>query len=841
MDQHYVSISGLSFGFTTANSTHFGDGAAKDIKAIINLSGYCHNIEIKSCDFKHVNAGIAVENTAEPALTVNNITISDNHLRHVSDQPITFSNGSGKYMEDIYILRNKVYENGFRQLNRWYSAIPAITAYLKTGVVAGNFIDYSWGAGVYLFWGKGTSDATRTIPLIRGFVYHNRAENTLLGTSDWGGIEHWQGGPAYYYNNYSKNAHGWQGSMKNDPWNPWAFPFYFDGSFKLYAFNNIAVSPFNSTTDPSKRNRAGYQMVLGTFAMLANNTSHNFYYGIISQANDGGVPAYNAYLGNILNKTSNSYFNQSKTPTSLVPFDSYAKNIFAGTANKYWEYQGGTATSFKSFKDKLEELNAQSSQLGWEATHEVIPNAESNNFTPSTTGEAIDRGVKIFAPFALNAVVGEWHFYKHNADSSLIMGENFYMTDEYEHRGMYYDIPKNNLKVHSVTYADFVEGELEDWTEGALQFDGESLYCEISNSSEQQSLVTNDLDMETNNFIIEVYLKTTESHINSTIVSKYGSGTNGYRLGIDAGGNPFLEIISGGTAEIGQSGSTPVNDGQWHHILAEVTRTSGINIYIDGTLSNGTATGSMPAENVSLENSADFLIGKDVDGNYFNGTIDFVRVSKGDLADANTTIDELYQWQFDGPFLYDFAGKEPIGKRDAGALEAGEKLCDLNITPSAVEFEVEGGTKQITVTGSTDIELLDVAGEFITAGLNEEIIELTVPANPSIESRQGLIEVFGCNETVQIPISQKGQPSGIDEQFNVLNVYPNPVTDILKIEHNYPNHIEMKIFDLSGHQLYINPEVSNSDRIHLSKFEKGMYLLQTEINGEVNIIKIVVN
>lgn len=64
------------------------------------------------------------------------------------------------------------------------------------------------------------------------------------------------------------------------------------------------------------------------------------------------------------------------------------------------------------------------------------------------------------------------------------------------------------------------------------------------------------------------------------------------------------------------------------------------------------------------------MVGKDAKDNYFRGAIDFLRVSRGTLADAKTMIDELYAWQFNGPFLRDFRGMSPEGKRDAGALEA---------------------------------------------------------------------------------------------------------------------------------------------------------------------------
>ncbi len=47
-----------------------------------------------------------------------------------------------------------------------------------------------------------------------------------------------------------------------------------------------------------------------------------------------------------------------------------------------------------------------------------------------------------------------------------------------------------------------------------------------------------------------------------------------------------------------------------------------------------------------------------------------MRIALGTLADAHTTIDELYAWQFDGPFLRDFAGRKPSGaRRDGGAIE----------------------------------------------------------------------------------------------------------------------------------------------------------------------------
>ncbi|MCL4181624.1 MAG: hypothetical protein KJ072_28290 [Verrucomicrobia bacterium] len=64
---------------------------------------------------------------------------------------------------------------------------------------------------------------------------------------------------------------------------------------------------------------------------------------------------------------------------------------------------------------------------------------------------------------------------------------------------------------------------------------------------------------------------------------------------------------------------------------------------------------------VSLANDGDLHVGGTPDGRYLNGA----------LADADTTIEGLYAWQFDGPFLRDFAGRRPFdARRTAGAIEA---------------------------------------------------------------------------------------------------------------------------------------------------------------------------
>ena len=104
-------------------------------------------------------------------------------------------------------------------------------------------------------------------------------------------------------------------------------------------------------------------------------------------------------------------------------------------------------------------------------------------------------------------------------------------------------------------------------------------------------------------------------------------------------------------------------------MIAEVDRPAkkGV-IYVDGQKA---AEAAVDLGDASLSSGGDLLVGKAGDGRFFAGAMEFLRIARGTLAEARTTIEELYDWQFDGPFLRDFAGRPPAGKaRDAGAFQA---------------------------------------------------------------------------------------------------------------------------------------------------------------------------
>lgn len=708
VDRHHITVSGLSLGINTqpnpATHTHWAvfDGNNQAIE----LSGTCSDIEISNCTFRCIVNGISPRpgDIGIPNV-MSDIRITDNEFTVVDDQVITIGHVSGAHTaRDIQVLRNRIHDVGGRQTGRGYSCMPAILVGAHWAEIAGNILTYCWGVGIDGFWGRHRNEPSLSAPFIRGLVHHNKVHTSLLATNDWGGIEGMMGGPVYYYSNISANARGYRHfwATLDRVWGP---AYYFDHAYAQKAFNNIAFGLHNSLTNPLERNSTAFQQCVGDHILYANNTAHCFYTAFSTSQ------PYDFYLGNLIDSISSKVHDE----TSDLSFTSYANNVYSGTARDFSTDQA----TFTEFQQYLSTGNAQSSQLGWEVSRPVMVDPAAGDFRPIAGGGAIDRGARIFVPWSLYHVSGEWHFYQHPADPTVVQGENFAMVANWT-----YSTPYNHLSCPGATLDDFVPGALEDWTNGALHFNGTSRYG-IVTDAQSSAHASNDLDMTTNSFVLEAYLRTTAT--SGTVVSK--GTTAGYELDIAPGGQARMRLVVGrGTYEL--NSAVTVNNGEWHHILAEVDRTESMGrMYVDGTLSNGTTTGTMPAADMSLTNTADFYVGRNASGNYFAGDMDFLRVSRGSLADAHTTIEELYAWEFDGPFLKDFAGNAPVGGRDAGALEdvnVGVAGAPMEIpvafaTPATPEILPFGAEQQTDKTGQTARETTAVSPTVIQAGIDRRL------------------------------------------------------------------------------------------------------------------------
>ena len=172
------------------------------------------------------------------------------------------------------------------------------------------------------------------------------------------------------------------------------------------------------------------------------------------------------------------------------------------------------------------------------------------------------------------------------------------------------------------------------------------------------------------NFLVEVYFKTAPGQREGVLIEKMRGA--GYSLIVNRDGGVTFAVNTGEeAAEL--ASLAKVNDGKWHHVIAEADRTAEtLTLYVDGRKDvSGLGLGA----NSTLANDADVHVGGTPQGRCLAGTFEFARIALGTLADAKTTIEELYAWQFDGPFLRDWTGRVPAdGKRDAGAIEAMPKM-----------------------------------------------------------------------------------------------------------------------------------------------------------------------
>ncbi len=127
---------------------------------------------------------------------------------------------------------------------------------------------------------------------------------------------------------------------------------------------------------------------------------------------------------------------------------------------------------------------------------------------------------------------------------------------------------------------------------------------------------------------VECWVKTTancipnQGGLQNTLVD-WGSFVTGGRFTMNILWSNALRIEVGGS---GLSGSTPINDGVWHHVAAVYDPSGGNNkyrLYVDGSLE---AQGNLTTP-MNTGTSTKVRIGRRIDGvNYFNGSVDEVRI-----------------------------------------------------------------------------------------------------------------------------------------------------------------------------------------------------------------------
>jgi len=712
---NHVHIRGLTFRFSNVywNLTaapYWVSHESIDVEpGCVRLLGGGTSIEVRNCTFEHVHRGVRLkavgaQDAIDQVLVADNV-FADNDYGAVDLEDGTVYSALEPPMGRLYdvrVLRNQFDHIGIRR-DLFGQGEALKIEYAETVEVAGNIFDRVCAQGIDVHGAKQNRAATDR-PFTRILIHHNKVVDSLLNVDDFGGIETWQGGPAYVYDNISGNPGGyrnWEHVLTPDKEARFGHAFYLDGAFKNYHFNNLAWGKSKGPTG-KLANTSAFQEIISYQNTFFNNTIYNFVRGSRRQAPQAGRVKF---LGNLWQSLGERVFRDADPANTeaagnetdagprreqfAIDTDAYARNIFydSGTGFGVFEPSGRWLKTLPSFRQALGTYQPLAADVGRMAEQSPLRDAAAHDFRPTANSEARGQGAKVFVPWSLYATVAEWNFYPLPGDPTRILDEHWCMSPYYTGRDGYYKFPTYPLKGINISLKDYQNGPLENWTTGALHFNGRDQYAVLTNadinrtvssrvavttggdrSNEPRTVSGADLanpQVYASDFLIEAYFKTTSGLKDATLIQKMD--TAGWSLGVNQIGGVSLTAKSAeATATL--ASRRAVNDGQWHHVIAEADRhAASFTIYVDGKQDT---TGPGLGANLSLANDADLYVGGTPQGRNLDGAIDFMRFARGTLAESKTTIAELYEWEFNGPFLYDFTGrKRPEDGGEAGAID----------------------------------------------------------------------------------------------------------------------------------------------------------------------------
>lgn len=675
--------------------------------ACIRVWGRGEGIRIAHCVFEDVVMGIRLRAIGEGS-PMRHLVLEDNVFRNTDVGAAHLTAGAGwgfshpvGILDDVCLFRNYATNIGFRAPRFERGCTFDLTDPLRAHI-AGNVVERSAAQAINVHAGKGPTRGD--VPLVRILIHQNKAWKTMQNGNDFGGIESWQHGPVYIFNNLSFDPRGQREGERvvNQRNAGFGHAFYLDGGFKNYLFNNIAWGLSNDPTSPLV-NCAAFQEIYSYQNVFFNNTVYNFTVGSRRQAPHAGR---NQYIGNIWQGLSERVFRHADPAKTLADgnaadagpqkehfadeSNAYGRNVFHDIAQMgVFEPSGRWLESLDDFRNALNQKQALSAEVGVIDKVPPLQNPARGDFRLNRHSAAVDQGAVVFVPWALHGVVAEWHFYPAGNDPTQILDEHWYARDYMTDRTEYHARPTCPLTAVNVDRNSYIKGPLENFTTGALRLDpSRKTYATIrhvklsqpfkaalatrpnhgQDPQHQEFTFAGDAlktaDIHESNFLIEVYFKAEGDGL--LIGKERGIG---YRLELQ-GGRARFSVAGQSGARVELVSQARLVDGQWHHLIAEADRvTRTLSLYVDGKL-DGSGPG---VGKVSLANEGDLFVGGLPEGEHMNGALEYMRVAHGTLADAYTTIEELYAWEFDGPARRDMRGCKPLGRgRDAGALESAE-------------------------------------------------------------------------------------------------------------------------------------------------------------------------
>ena len=506
----HVHIRGLTFRFTNVYwnltaSPYWVSQESVDVEpGCVRLLGSGSDIEVSHCRFEHIHKGVRIKAVGRQD-AIDLVAVNDNLFYEADSGGIELADSTtygdtdppmGR-LGNVQVMRNKFDQIGIRP-DLFGQGGALVVKYAQTLEIAGNVFHRICAQGIDVYGAKASRAATDK-PFTRILIHHNKAVDTLLSNDDFGGIETWQGGPAYVYNNISGNPGGyrsWDHALSPETEDRFGHAFYLDGAFKNYLFNNIA---WGKSKGPGGKlaNTSAFQEIISYENSFFNNTVYNFVRASRRQAPQAGR---NKFLGNVFQSMGLSVFrdadpggvtvgNEADAGVRRNQFaletDAYARNVFydigVGEGFGVIEPSGRWHKTFESFQKALERYKPLAATVGVMADRSPLRDPAAHDFRPSNNSASQGLGAKVFVPWSLYETVGEWHFCPISGDPTRIIDEHWCMPPYYTVRDDYYKLPTYPLKGINVSLKDYQTGPLENWTTGALVLSGQNQYAVLTN------------------------------------------------------------------------------------------------------------------------------------------------------------------------------------------------------------------------------------------------------------------------------------------------------------------------------------------------------------------------
>ena len=230
--------------------------------------------------------------------------------------------------------------------------------------------------------------------------------------------------------------------------------------------------------------------------------------------------------------------------------------------------------------------------------------------------------------------------------------------------------------------------------EGSTSFDGSDDYIDIGSDSS--------LNFGTGDFSLSLWVKGTDT--DGVLYSSYdGSAPHVYFRTHDSKLKFYMD--SGGGDEVWSSTTLGVIDGQWHHIAVSVDRDVGVSMYIDGSLENLSATGTIGSVG-DLGSSEDFNIGRHPsDATYWNGSIANVGIWNRALSASEI---ESIMWRGSYSELQDTELTNLVSWYDLDSISVGSSLVTNGTFSSDTTGWSGGNASLASVSGGQSGNCIEI-------------------------------------------------------------------------------------------------------------------------------------